>query len=192
MYAMNFNAPMPPLSITNPYAWLQSLNLNWYFAPSSPANPFNHASGSDVVILTDGLAAPSMRTIVDPSSGGGMWGFPALLMHEARHTNPGGGMMHIGNCGTAGTNDPSLTFGGAWAVEYYYYEWLRNHLPLAFLSPLELEVMGSDPGTFLRGPNGRFCDEWATPVQRNFTPTSPSQAKPLQPPKAHFPKGLGK
>jgi hypothetical protein len=188
LYALTFDTPMPPLGITRPYDWLRSLNLNWYFMPSSPEMQDSNGGGQDVVILTDGMDSPDLRSVLNPASGNGLFGYPALFMHEARHTVPGGAFMHTGSC-SPGHDDPSLSFGGAWAVEYYFLEWLVNHtLPLGpaspitprtttFLSPLEQSMLD---GSFLRGPNGRFCDEWAHAVSPPVTPASlPPRPAPI-------------
>jgi len=198
LYSLEFDAPMPPIGVTNLYNWLKSLNLNWYFRWPTPDDSYNHAAGQDVVINSDSMADPWTRSAWLPESGAGLWAFAQILLHEARHTDPGGAKGHV-YCAAAeqaaeGTlaHDISLSYGGAYAVGYWYWKWISNHLPNVvdpsrspLASPAKFlpdEAMSAANGyaDFMRSVNGAFCDELhLTPtirpvaVKRAFVPTAP-------------------
>lgn len=194
-YAMNFDTPMPILGITSPYEYLRSLNLNWHFASSGdfPGLPYSHAAGNDVFVLIDGLDDPIYR--ISPVlqyphphglPGPGNVGVPtgayhapyavmgvAVLLHEARHTDPGGAKLHLCARSAIGSspavpnaNDTSLAYGGAWGVEYWCDVWSATHLTPSFLTPLQQSEIMSSAQT-LRGRTGVFCnEETATSIVR--------------------------
>jgi len=139
MKLINFDAPMPLIGVTNLYVWFRSLGLTYYMGDYV----YSHAGGNEIHLRLDAINSThfSSRVWMDLRAGGGLQNVIGLLVHEARHTVPGGGFGH--NCGPTATGgasdgvrmrDSRLSWGGAYALQYWYYYWLGNH-SAGYLSP---------------------------------------------------------
>ena len=117
MKLIKFDEPMPIIG-QDIYEWFKSQNLLVvFFLGDSDDN--SHASGNTIYINAYPLADPAFR-----SWSGGLSIILGTILHEARHTDRGGGKSH--NCGNS-KKDSSLGYGGAWAVHYYYWLGLAQH-----------------------------------------------------------------
>jgi hypothetical protein len=124
--ALTFDTPMPLIGNTSIYNWLRSLGLVWHLTGDEISN----AGGNFIHFRYQVFASPEKRYWLDPRSGSGMVNLLGLAVHEARHTEPGGNKGHA--CGPIsglypGSLDTTLEYGGAWAVQYYYFRWLAEH-----------------------------------------------------------------
>jgi len=127
---INFDRPMPLIGATNLYSWLRSLNLTYHFEHRERSS----AGGYGMWIRSENLAQPWNRSWLDPRQGIGISNFIALILHEARHTTPGGDKPHdcalrrdTPNADGTGPHDSTIRYGGAWALQYWYYVWLGRH-----------------------------------------------------------------
>jgi hypothetical protein len=119
---VRFDTPLPLIGATDLYAWLQSSKITIHVFPATTAvSPY--ASGTTVNLPSFLLSDPSKRHWYDDAFSGGLINAVAVLVHEVRHTVPGGGLPH--DCGT---NDSTFAYGGAWAMHYYIWIWMADHL----------------------------------------------------------------
>jgi len=89
----------------------------------------------------------------------------AVSLHEARHTVRGGSRAHPcgrppmhGNPAEPYTADPSLEWGGAWAVQYWFMLWCSQHAG-QFFNATQRQTAGNEAQQ-MRGLD--FCDEFDT------------------------------
>lgn len=122
MKLLTFDAPMPLIGATNLYDWLRKLRLTFHVVGDAVTGGYNMAGGTDVYLLAGGMNDPTNRVWFDPLSAGGLSGLIGLLVHEARHTVPGGNYPH--NCSNW---DSTISFGGAWSLQYYFFLWCAQH-----------------------------------------------------------------
>jgi hypothetical protein len=185
MYALDFDAPMPVINATNAYAYLKSLGLNWHFV----AYPIDGASGVDVTMYAGSLSDPRERSA-------GVTMLPGIMLHEARHTAPGGNKAHLCRTegggpfnnppGAPGSADVSLAYGGGYAMQYWWAVWAAQHGPPGFVSRDNADDLMRIAQS-MRGPLGYFCDEYPqtntihmpnkSPLIRQFLP----QTVPVRP-----------
>lgn len=164
MKLLTFDAPMPLIGATNMYDWLRSLGLTFHVITSAAVGGYNNAEGRDVYLLAEGLGGQDNRVWLNSSTQFGLMHFPALLLHEARHTVPGGGYPH--NCSSW---DSSLSFGGAWALQYYYYLWLANHSG-PYMTQMQ-RIAAADTANWIRQTH--FCDAQRQSIE-SIAPTMSS------------------
>lgn len=114
------------------YDYFRGLGLLWRIEPNAGA--MGYASGTTMTFNHDALATMSRFEVTD---------VVALIVHEVRHTAPGGAKGHpcntqvildamaasngLFNPNGVGMCDPSFAFSGAYAVEYLFYKSLRDH-----------------------------------------------------------------
>lgn len=150
MAALEFDAPLPLTGARNLYDWLRDLGLDGIRVV--PGDDLNHAEGGTIYLPARDLATPDKRRWVDPRTGTGLAHVVATILHEARHTTPGGDRPH--DCTRDGLPaDSSLAFGGAWALQYWYFVWLAEHSG-RWLTPYQREIARGDAAR-LRAT--RFC-----------------------------------
>lgn len=113
------------------YGFLRGLRLNWTVVPTYHA--IAAASGNNMFFNGVDFARDGYRF-------GEMIDLAATVIHEVRHTVPGGGYGHPcmseamrlatvasgGRFNGANTCDPTLAWGGAYAAEYWFY-WMLEH-----------------------------------------------------------------
>ncbi len=150
---LRFDAPIPVIGATNLYDYLQSLQLRTIWIIHNPGQGSFARDGEDrSVHLSDvALGSPDKRFWVEPQSGAGLGDALGLLLHESRHAV---GYPH--DCGVRlYGGDSSLAYGGAWAVQYWYYRWLAEHTGDQ-LSTYEREMAAGAADSVRQV---RFCDD---------------------------------
>ena len=125
MRYIHFDAPMPLIGTTNLYSWLKRLRLRY----TVTSREHNSAGDEFILFRWQAFSESSMRYWVNSRSGVGLRDLIALVLHEARHTDPGGDKRHNCTVGASGSgpHDSSLGYGGAWGLQYWYYVWLAEH-----------------------------------------------------------------
>ncbi len=146
---LRFNEAIPFIEYDNFYDWLLSLNINFHIFNGSDSD-YSWGAGNTLHIKARVMTDYS-KEWTNPSSGVGIDNKLALVIHEARHTDPAGAYRHT--CGKDGSNDTTLSAGGAWSLQYYYWLWLQNHSG-NFLTPTQKEFAGSNARNTLE----RFCE----------------------------------
>lgn len=126
MRLINFDRPLPLIGATNLYQWLRDLQLVYRVKEVE----HNCAGYNRMYLRWQALAAPRMRYWADPVEGCGIRDLIALILHEARHTNPGGAKRHtcdVSRPRGGGIHDINLGYGGAWGLQFWYYVWLGRY-----------------------------------------------------------------
>ncbi len=123
MKKITFDQPMPLIGATNVYDWLKSLHLTYHLYEGT----YSQANGTDMWILASAIDAHKrfFTSYLAIPDGYGLRDLGALIMHEARHTVPGGAKPHT--CATTVGSDVNPAYGGAWALEQSYMLWLATH-----------------------------------------------------------------
>lgn len=133
----------------NLYDWMKSLNLDLIQYFSCPGGGcFNHAGGRNIYLMMDNLGNLEYRQVVNPQMGNGLGFAPVLIVHEARHTTPGGNKPH-----TCGSNDNTLNELGAWGVQHHLLNMLADNTG-NFFSNYEKNTFRYSAQNIL---NTRFC-----------------------------------
>ncbi len=115
MKLINFSSPMPYINATNLYDWLKSLNVMIHIFDGEESS---HAGGNVIHLNSKAFSQEFHRFWYDRRHVCGLMDTVQLIIHEARHTTPGGGLFHS-ECGF--NSDSSLSNGGPWALVFYYY-----------------------------------------------------------------------
>jgi hypothetical protein len=118
--------------------YFESLHLNWSVVPRLPGNRQGQGLGNWMQFSATQVAEQNRFFAVD---------LAALMVHEVRHTDPGGAKTHTCNsakvtAAIAASNglwnpigwvcDPSFQYQGAWYVEWIFYKSLRDYTLGAF------------------------------------------------------------
>lgn len=123
--------------------WIASLNLNWRVempgnmpeVNGDPGSAYHAVANEDTISLNaNSLTNMEADDVME---------YASSIIHEIRHTAPGGRVRH--NCRSAaiaaaaaasggrfqGLNscDPSLSYGGAYAAQYWFLDALKNFSP---------------------------------------------------------------
>ncbi|MGH1345969.1 MAG: hypothetical protein ACRBN8_30675 [Nannocystales bacterium] len=119
MKLLRFDEPMPLLGSNNLYEWVRDLGITLRISNQA----ISTGGGTGINLAWTPMTHPHKRAWVNPSSGTGLEGLVGLIVHESRHTTPGGGHGHA----CAGGNDVSYDAGGAWAAQHDFFLWLSEH-----------------------------------------------------------------
>lgn len=153
---VRFDAPLPLINKTDLYGYLRELRLTWRIGEF---DAYNSCWENTANILAEPMTRPDFR-----------WNLPdflGMLVHESRHSRPGGGFDHPCESDVMrrarlasnraltrdGSCDPSLAWGGAWALEYHYWIWMRDHTPGQFSNTMR--AIFSERAEMIRTNN--FC-----------------------------------
>lgn len=132
MRLIAFDSPIPLLGETNVYRWLKQTGV---------AIEFFHDDGTGIHHAAGGVLHMNDITFDPPAQA---WSHlrlaSAVLLHEAWHVCVSGrekqhdrdlSCRDVHGAIAAGTwccaNDSSLRYGGAWAAQYWYLQWLATH-----------------------------------------------------------------
>lgn len=102
--------------------WLGKLPLALVFFQGTGPRDFSMGVGSVAKIRMNDLSDPTFLSLYDRTSHVGYANLAALILHEVRHTDPGGGKLHYFGSGQTPTMDGSLDDQGAWWIEAEFYK----------------------------------------------------------------------
>lgn len=145
MKLLRFDEAMPLLGTNNLYEWVRDLGITLRISTQT----ISTGGGTGINLAWVPMSHPHKRDWINPSSGTGLVGLVGLVVHEARHTIPGGGHGH--GCGVG--NDISYDAGGAWAVQHDFFLWLSEH-SLGYLTQSQRDAAQGDADTIMAT---RFC-----------------------------------
>lgn len=156
---IKFKKPMPPIDQTNLYDWLKSINIEIYiFSGGGSFGDGSSTGGGNLISLnSEGFSLKTNRKWYDAETGLGLMHLAALILHEARHTVPGGGYMHTA-CSPYDSEpygkDKNLAYDGAWAMNYYFFDWISKDNSGQFDQEIK-EAAAINANIVL---NERFCE----------------------------------
>lgn len=146
MKLLRFDEAMPLLGSNNLYEWVRDLGITLRISTQT----ISTGGGTGINLAWVPMTHPHKRDWINPSSGTGLVGLVGLVVHEARHTTPGGGYGH--GC-ASGAKDTSYATGGAWAAQHDFFLWLSEH-SLGYLSQYQRDNAQGAADTIMAT---RFC-----------------------------------
>lgn len=146
MKLLRFDEAMPLLGSNNLYEWVRDLGITLRISNQT----ISTGGGTGINLAWVPMTHPHKRDWINPSSGTGLVGLLGLVVHEARHTTPGGGHGH--GC-AGGAKDISYAAGGAWAAQHDFFLWLSEH-SLGYLTQYQRDAAQGSADDIMAT---RFC-----------------------------------